>query len=63
MTEGFQVGAWYWCSDGNKWKIKAVFSNFVLARRRYRLYAEAFFFGEDGSIHLDFTIDSKWKVE
>ena len=36
MTGEFQVGAWYWASDGCRWKVKAVFSNMVLARHAWR---------------------------
>ena len=64
----FEEGAWYWASDGHKWKIKVVLGNLVLARRKYCPITEAFIPTDDGKIVLCYylyqtTIDPKWKVK
>lgn len=43
----FQEGAWYWGSDGKKWKVKFVFHGLVIARCQFHLFSEAFFKGEE----------------
>lgn len=41
---GFEEGAWYYANDGSKWKVKTVFGDLVLARRRWTPVTRAFRF-------------------
>lgn len=65
----FEEGAWYWGSDGMKWKIKVILGNLVLARRRFWPITEAFLFDNEGRICLDtitlrsVVIDPEWRVK